>query len=161
MYPHVTLEELESSRVLEVTVWDKDRRGVNQFIGGVRLGPDPLTSTNVEWMDSIGDEVTHWESMLAQPGEWVEQWHHLRPSMDSLHNVQQKEITPPVLPQKIVTTSTSAGSSIQEFAESDSSVSSRESSPDLLPAITVSLISDDIQYNVTIIISVIIIVLCI
>ena len=127
MFHHIAHEDLESSRVLEITVWDEDRRGVNQFIGGIRLGPDPLTSINVEWMDSIGDEVTHWEDMLAHPGEWVEQWHYLRPTMDSLHNVEEKEETP-----KSVTVSTDVCS---EYDSSDSCISSRESSPDNLPEI--------------------------
>ena len=90
-YPHVSLEDLESSRALEVTIWDRDRRGVNEFIGGIRLGPDPLAcSDSTEWMDSIGDEVTHWEAALARPGEWVEQWHNLRPSMSSLNQNAKK-----------------------------------------------------------------------
>ena len=82
----VTLEELSSERVLEVTVWDYDRRGSNDFIGGLRLGPAPSThmARHKEWMDSIEDEVSHWEAMLAHPGEWVEEWHVLRPSMDPL-----------------------------------------------------------------------------
>ena len=82
----VTLEELSSERVLEVTVWDYDRRGSNGFIGGLRLGPAPSTDTakHKEWMDSIEDEVSHWEAMLASPGERVEEWHVLRPSMDPL-----------------------------------------------------------------------------
>ena len=80
----VTLEELSSERVLEVTVWDYDSRGSNDFIGALCLGPAPLThmAKHKEWMDSIEDEVTHWEAMLAHPGKWVEQWHTLRSSMD-------------------------------------------------------------------------------
>ena len=80
-----SLEELRGKRVLEVTVWDYDRRGSNDFIGGLRLGPTPTKpGKRKEWMDSVGDEVSHWESVLARPGEWVEQWHTLRPSMDPL-----------------------------------------------------------------------------
>lgn len=78
-YEHVYLDDLSSKRVLEVTVWDYDRRGSNDFIGGLRIGPE--SSSDKDWMDSIGDEVTHWEAMLKQPGEWMEQWHDLRPSM--------------------------------------------------------------------------------
>ena len=82
---NTSLEELMAKRVLEVTVWDYDRRGSNDFIGGLRLGPAPgHTPKHKEWMDSIGDEVSHWEAALAHPGEWVEQWHTLRPSMDPL-----------------------------------------------------------------------------
>ena len=81
-YENVGLKELLSERYLEVTVWDHDKSG-NDFIGGLRLGPAPGCAVkHKEWMDSIGDEVTHWEAALARPGEWVEQWHTLRPSMD-------------------------------------------------------------------------------
>ena len=82
-YEKVILDELSSERVLEVTVWDWDRGSSNDFIGGLRLGPAPgRTTKHKEWMDSIGDEVSHWAAALAHPGEWVEQWHTLRPSMD-------------------------------------------------------------------------------
>ena len=83
IYEKVTLEELSKERVLEVTVWDHDSKGSNDFIGGVRLGSAPSTaSKHKEWMDSIGDEVSHWEAMLTHPGEWVDRWHTLRHSMD-------------------------------------------------------------------------------
>ena len=85
-YKHLVIEELVLERVLEVTVWDYDRRGSNDFIGGLRLGPAPGSGKmkHKDWMDSIGDEVSHWETMLANPGEWVEQWHNLRSSLDPL-----------------------------------------------------------------------------
>ena len=84
-YDNICLEDLTMGRVLEVTVWDYDRRGSNDFIGGLRLGPAPgSVAKHKDWMDSIGDEVTHWEDMLARPGEWVEKWHVLRPSMEPL-----------------------------------------------------------------------------
>ena len=74
-------KELSLERVLQVSVWDYEKRG-SDFIGGLRLGPAPRhTAKHKEWMDSIGDEVSHWEAVLARPGEWVEQWHTLRPSM--------------------------------------------------------------------------------
>ena len=120
-YPHVSLEDLESSRALEVTIWDRDRRGVNEFIGGIRLGPDPLAcSDSTEWMDSIEDEVTHWEAALARPGEWVEQWHNLRPSMSSLNQNAKKERhrpTPSTYGQEIATSVTSLSSSTDSEAE--------------------------------------------
>ena len=83
-YENVYMDDLILGRVLEVTVWDYDRRGSNDFIGGVRIGPHPdsVPHTLEDWMDSTGDEVTHWEAMLQQPGEWVEQWHTLRPFME-------------------------------------------------------------------------------
>ena len=78
----VALEELSRERVLEVTVWDFHKQG-NDFIGGLRLGPAPgRAAKHKEWMDSIGEEISHWEAMLAHPGEWVEQWHTLRTTMD-------------------------------------------------------------------------------
>ena len=81
-YEKVVLEDMVRERVLEVTVWDWDKKG-NSFIGGLRLGPSADgSSRNRQWMDSIGDEVSHWEMVLAQPGEWVEQWHTLRTTMD-------------------------------------------------------------------------------
>ena len=81
-YEKVILEEIVRERVLEVTVWDFDKKG-NSFVGGLRLGPAPgQAAAHKEWMDSIGEEVVHWEAMLARPGEWVEQWHTLRTTMD-------------------------------------------------------------------------------
>ena len=97
-YKNVTLEELSKERVLEVTVWDYDRRGSNDFIGGLHLGPTPGSAAkHREWMDCIGDEISHWEAVLAHPGEWVEQWHTLRPSMDPMANKRApptKELSP-------------------------------------------------------------------
>ena len=82
-YEKVVLDELSKERVLEVTVWDYDFISFNDFIGGLRLGPDPGSiAKRKEWMDSVGDEISHWEAMVAHPGEWVERWHTLRPSMD-------------------------------------------------------------------------------
>ncbi len=80
----VTQEELLRERALEVTVWDYDRRGSNDFIGGLHLGPARPTGKHKEWMDSVGDELTHWEEMLAHLGEWIEKWHVLRPTMEPL-----------------------------------------------------------------------------
>ena len=82
-YENVYMNDLTSGRVLEVTVWDYDRRGSNDFIGGLHIGPHPDSVPHrfEDWMDSTGDEATHWEAMLQHPGEWVEQWHTLRPSM--------------------------------------------------------------------------------
>ena len=88
VYNMVKLEELLCSRVLEVSVWDMDRRGTNSFIGAVRLGPEPHPLGSAEgpdWMDSCEEEVLQWDSMLSCLGEWVESWHNLRPSLESLH----------------------------------------------------------------------------
>ena len=81
-YDKIVLEEIATERVLEVTVWDWDKKG-SSFIGGLRIGPTPSGTTHHrEWMDSIGEEASHWEMVLANPGEWVEQWHTLRTTMD-------------------------------------------------------------------------------
>ena len=81
-YEKVVLEEMAKERVLEVTVWDWDKKG-SSFIGGLRIGPSPVESSQKhDWMDSIGDEVSHWEMVLAHPGEWAEKWHTLRTTMD-------------------------------------------------------------------------------
>lgn len=93
-----SLKELTGERVLEVTVWDYDKRGSNDFIGGLRLGPKPSGTPHVEWMDSIGEEAAHWEAVLARPGEWVEQWHTLRPKMDHVTVLPQK---PPSLRREL------------------------------------------------------------
>ena len=83
MYEKVKQDELDTSRVLEVTVWNFHKRSGNVFIGGLRLGPAPGSSEkHKDWMDSIGDEVTHWEDMLAHPGQWAEHWHTLRTTMN-------------------------------------------------------------------------------
>lgn len=94
VYDMVKLEELTCSRALEVSVWDMDRRGTNSFMGAVRLGPEPHplgSSGGPDWMDSMGEEVAQWELMLANPGEWVETWHQLRPSLSSLHAKHRAE----------------------------------------------------------------------
>ena len=81
-YEKVTLEDLSTKRVLEITVWDHDKTS-NDFVGGLRIGPVPnQVKQHKEWIDSNKDEASHWEQMLAHPGEWVERWHTLRSSMD-------------------------------------------------------------------------------
>ena len=85
-FKHVSLAELNSSRVLEFTVWDYDRRGCNDFIGCVRLGLRPQdTIKQKDWMDSMEEEADQWEAMLERPGEWVECEHSLRPTIQSLN----------------------------------------------------------------------------
>lgn len=71
--------------MLECSVWDFDVRGCNDFIGCIRLGPDPEKFEKEEWMDSYAEEVTQWEDMLAKPGEWVEREHTLRPTIGTLN----------------------------------------------------------------------------
>ncbi len=94
-YKMTYFKDLQTERALELTVWDMDRRGTNSFMGCVRLGPNPLTGGHAkeeDWMDSFGEEVRHWEEMLANPGEWVERWHTLRPSTESVRkDVKRRE----------------------------------------------------------------------
>ena len=73
-YKCVNFEELKSKRVLEVTVWDFDRRGSNDFIGGLRIG----SALHFERAESISEEVSIWEEMLACPEQWVERWLDLK-----------------------------------------------------------------------------------
>ena len=82
-YKFVALQELKTSRVLELTAWDYDRRGCNDFIGCVRLGPRPSDDDmgSKDWMTSNDREVEHWMVMLSHPGEWVEAWHDFQPSI--------------------------------------------------------------------------------
>lgn len=81
-YDKLQLSELSSERTLEVAVWDFNKGTSSEFIGGLRLGPVPGHGKHKEWMDSIGEEVSHWESVMAHPGEWQEVWHTLRTTMD-------------------------------------------------------------------------------
>ena len=82
-YEKLNLDELATERVLEVAVWDLNKGSSNEFIGGLRLGPAPRAGIkHKEWMDSIGEEVNHWESVMGHPGEWWEKWHTLRTTMD-------------------------------------------------------------------------------
>ena len=81
-FMNVTLDELATQRVLELTVWDHDTLSSNDFIGALRLGPTPSkVEGREEWMDSGSTEAKHWEDMLARAGEWVESTHSLRPTM--------------------------------------------------------------------------------
>uniref|UniRef100_A0AAY5KJY1 Synaptotagmin-like protein 1 n=1 Tax=Esox lucius TaxID=8010 RepID=A0AAY5KJY1_ESOLU len=66
----------------ELTVWDHNTLS-NQFLGGVRLslGTGQSYGKTVDWMDSVNEEITLWEKMLASPGAWVEGEIPLRSSM--------------------------------------------------------------------------------
>ena len=82
-FEKLTLDELTSRRVLEVTVWNYSKSSSSEFIGGLRLGPGPAAvPSHEEWMDSIGEEAKHWDEAVAKTGEWVEHSHTLRPTMD-------------------------------------------------------------------------------
>lgn len=81
VFENVTVEELTNKRVLEVTVWNFSKGHTNELIGGFRLGPSP-GSDCPNWMDSIGEEIAHWERMCANPDQWITMWHSLRENME-------------------------------------------------------------------------------
>lgn len=59
-----------ASRSLEVTAWDFDKRGSNDFLGGLLLGLSDKASA---------DEKQHWQDLIAAPvGQWVEKRHFLQ-----------------------------------------------------------------------------------
>ena len=51
----IPVDDLTMNSVLELTVWDYNKRHSNDFLGGVRLGP--FTPTRSKWMDCLGEEV--------------------------------------------------------------------------------------------------------
>lgn len=84
-YEGVSQTELAADRVLEVTLWDFQSGGTNEFIGGLRLGPHYKAApggVSKEYIDSTPSESAHWKEMLSHPEKWVERWHSLRPTMD-------------------------------------------------------------------------------
>ncbi|XP_025198510.1 uncharacterized protein LOC112596897 [Melanaphis sacchari] len=82
-YRDVSPDEL-AERSLELTVWDHDRLGSNEFLGGVRLslGSGMCDGKPVEWMDSNEKETALWQRMLDRPNFWVEGCLTLRPSLE-------------------------------------------------------------------------------
>ncbi|KAK8751402.1 hypothetical protein OTU49_014627, partial [Cherax quadricarinatus] len=83
MFEDTSLQEL-TERALELSVWDHDRLGPSQFLGGCRLslGKGKHGGRPVEWMEAAGMEVRLWEQMLERPNLWVEGSIMLRPAMD-------------------------------------------------------------------------------
>lgn len=84
VYDDLTLSDLRE-RSLELTIWDYDKITSNDFLGGVRLslGSGKYQGRDVEWMDSIGEEVNLWYTMLDRPNMWVDGSLLLRSSMQS------------------------------------------------------------------------------
>jgi len=79
VFQNIKHSELASERVLEIALMDANKN----VIGGFRLGPTPQSGNKAkEWMDSTREEERSWESVLANPGEWIEFWHPMRTSMD-------------------------------------------------------------------------------
>lgn len=92
VYNSVSSDDMKSQHVLEVSVWDSDRRGTSSFIGGIRLGPSVPAGAHSElpeWMDSTDEEASHWEDALANSGTWVERTHVLRSTMSSRFAVKR------------------------------------------------------------------------
>jgi synaptotagmin-like protein len=83
----ISLSDL-SERCLELTVWDHDRIGHNDILGGVRfnLGTGHHLGRRTNWMDASGKEVTLWQQMLDRPNFWVEGSLHLRPAEKIVSN---------------------------------------------------------------------------
>merc|ERR1712117_922731 len=72
-WDELSIEDL-GDRSLEVGVWDHDRLGHQDFLGGVRLnlGTGKHNGRSSSWMDAVGKEVTLWQQMLDRPNFWVE-----------------------------------------------------------------------------------------
>ncbi|XP_069358188.1 uncharacterized protein btsz isoform X3 [Maniola hyperantus] len=81
-YRGLTLQEL-ATRALELSLWDRDRLASNDFMGAVRLSLATGTymGASVNWMDSVGKEITLWQNMMQQPNLWVEGSLPLRPQL--------------------------------------------------------------------------------
>ncbi|XP_064489052.1 uncharacterized protein LOC135400948 isoform X2 [Ornithodoros turicata] len=84
VYKDVSLDTLKD-RCLELTLWDYDKYISNDFLGGVRLGTGTgrALGAEVDWMDSQGEEVLLWRTMLEKPNTWVEGKLQLRPNLTS------------------------------------------------------------------------------
>ena len=82
IFEKLKLEELRSSRVVELTVWDLVKNKQYDFIGGLRIGPRPRHDTNMPYMDSSETELVHWMEILNTPGKCVDESHKLRQNMN-------------------------------------------------------------------------------
>ena len=108
-FEHLTLDELQHERVLEVTVWDAHKHTKHyDFIGGLRLGPrSEHPSSEQNYMDSSDTELSHWMTVVDTPGDRVMQLHSLRHSMSPQHistrQVSREKVTMDVLSQQEVT----------------------------------------------------------
>jgi len=69
--------ELSYDRILEITIWEP-HRNTKEFVGGIRLGPKPQAGNKNKWMDSVERKINQWETMMARPKEWIDQWHSLQ-----------------------------------------------------------------------------------
>ncbi|XP_063360558.1 uncharacterized protein LOC134649650 [Cydia amplana] len=83
-YRGLALHEL-AARALELSLWDRDRLASNDFMGAVRLslGTGTYMGANVNWMDSVGKEISLWQDMMQNPNIWVERSLPLRPQLNN------------------------------------------------------------------------------
>ncbi|XP_075971574.1 bitesize isoform X2 [Anticarsia gemmatalis] len=81
-YRGLTLQEL-SARALELSLWDRDRLASNDFMGAIRLSLGTYMGAPVNWMDSVGKEVSLWQMMMQRPNFWVEGSFPLRPHLNN------------------------------------------------------------------------------
>lgn len=86
----VSFEKLSTFLSLELMVIDETESGGHHIIGGLRLGPEKNENFDYGWLDSNLLELSHWDDMLAHPGEWMECCHALRPSREYLDLVTYK-----------------------------------------------------------------------
>lgn len=83
VYKELTLEQLRGM-CLELTAWDREAMGSNEFLGGVRLssGKGTVKKGKEEMeMDSVGEEVSLWQKMMQYPDSWAEGSLPLRSTM--------------------------------------------------------------------------------
>ncbi|XP_069981084.1 synaptotagmin-like protein 4 [Penaeus vannamei] len=83
VFEDTSLQEL-TERSLELSVWDHDRLGTSQFLGGCRLNLGKGEKAGGQpWggMEARGERKNR-EQMLERPNLWVEGSIMLRPSMD-------------------------------------------------------------------------------
>merc|ERR1712117_20849 len=80
----LTIEDV-ADRSLELAIWDHDRLGHQDFLGGARfnLGTGKHGGRPCAWMDSTGKEITLWQQMLDRPNFWVEGSISLRPVLET------------------------------------------------------------------------------
>ncbi|TRY88776.1 hypothetical protein DNTS_014998 [Danionella cerebrum] len=83
VYNNLSLEQLRDMS-LELSIWDRETRSSNDFLGGVRLslGAGTVQETKEERLfDSTAEEISLWKKMMQYPGSWAEGALPLRSSM--------------------------------------------------------------------------------
>jgi len=79
------------NRSLELTLWETDRMGHHEEMGGVRLnlGTGRSGSTLAGWMDAQGREISIWQQMIERQNFWVEASIPIR-QLTHQHNTMEK-----------------------------------------------------------------------